>query len=692
MDRKLVILGFAFVFGFLLFSSINVSANVYFTGQPQEVYNLGDRIDVGFGTDGTPGWLQIDLMCGNLSRMVDFRYLDEEEVESSLNIPLTNNFLRNLKGDCSLKMTFEDEVKESLGFKISNEVITEISFNQNSFNPNETLIYTGSVRKPNGEDVVGFAEVSFNGVELESVVPVNGDSFSGEIFIPGNIASGNYAVETFVYEKDKNEEVTNFGFSNASVTVLQQPKSLEVEVSNSITPGENLEFSAILFDQAGYNIDAVPVEFEIYNVEGERVLNVLGETGTSSSYSIRKNAPYGYWNVSANAKELSDLKNFYVDKYQEAEFELVNNTLKITNIGNINYDKHVEIGVGNQTEVKNLNLSLGESAEFKLSAPDGEYEINVKDGVSSITGNVVLTGDAISIEPVRRGVLGWLSGNFFAWIFIILVFGLFILLTYRKVVQKKFVLNFDSLKFGKKNKEEGKPTSMKVSKGGVLKVGSDGKKSSVDNVGYEASSSLVIDGQKQNAGILALKIKNHSELDKVKGSNAHEAINKVVDKISHNGGKVYRANDYIVGIFSPSITKTFDNSLNAIKTGKEISDIFAEHNKKYSHKIKYGIGVNEGEIVTKKDNGKFLFTPLRNVLSQSKMIADISEGGVLMSESSQKKVMSKVKAIPNQSQRGIKTFAIGEINDNRENQQFIEEFLKRNKGDFKQLSDYRLRK
>lgn len=210
----------------------------------------------------------------------------------------------------------------------------------------------------------------------------------------------------------------------------------------------------------------------------------------------------------------------------------------------------------------------------------------------------------------------------------------------------------------------------------------------IESASDEAKHKLVTNGTKQTASFVALKIKNLEELKKSK-SNAMDNINSAVREIPQNHGKIYRNDDFIVGIFAPSETKTFDNELSALRTAEDIAKRLKEHNSKFVHKIDFGIGLNSGDVAAKKENGKLLFTPLGSSMVTAKKVAEIANKKVLMSEDAHRKLTSKVKAIPHEIKSGIKTWEIGEIiaRDETHNK-FIEDFLKRNK-EYRQLSDYR---
>ena len=235
----------------------------------------------------------------------------------------------------------------------------------------------------------------------------------------------------------------------------------------------------------------------------------------------------------------------------------------------------------------------------------------------------------------------------------------------------------------------------KEEKGGVVKVvpGKDDK--SLPVIEHDTGIAVhapVLDGNKQLSSLVAVKIKNYSE---VKGNNqfVNETLKSITNEINNSKGKVYRADDFVIGIFAPIATKTFENEVTAVRVAKSISSKLKFHNDKFSQKINFGIGVNSGDIIAKKHEGKLLFTPIGVTLSSARRVADLANNDVLLSEDANKKVMSKVKTTLNAaaSTGGIKAYSINQIVDREDNKKFIEDFLQRNQ-EYKTLREYKFGK
>ena len=55
-----------------IFSVSFASAEVFFSQQPREVYNYGDQLEAIIGTDGGEGWINVNLICSNSSKLIFF--------------------------------------------------------------------------------------------------------------------------------------------------------------------------------------------------------------------------------------------------------------------------------------------------------------------------------------------------------------------------------------------------------------------------------------------------------------------------------------------------------------------------------------------------------------------------------------------------------------------------------------------
>ncbi|MBS3066864.1 hypothetical protein J4205_03485 [Candidatus Pacearchaeota archaeon] len=666
--------GLLIAFIMLFFMVSLVSADVFLIQQPKDVYNYGDNLEVLLGSDGGEGWVSIDLVCSQGFKTLYFQYL-YGETEIPITLPLTSKFLKDLTGECYLSITFEDLVKKSSTFLITNRINVDVKFNRVDFFTNENITFTGVASKANKQPVTGAAKITISQIGLESIVPVENGKFSGYIIFPENTKAGDYNMDVFVYES-KSDQITNFDNKTFSLSVLQMPTSLEINSPDNVNPSSEIDISSVLYDQAHDSMDGFSVALNVFDVNNQNIKNILLKTGEQVKLIIPKNAPYGYWNITAESEKIKTNKVFHVKENKEAEFVISNNTLIIRNIGNVPYDKFIKISIGNTTKIQPLNISTASSLLLELSAPDGVYDVEVNDGDVKSNARVALTGNVIDVRSPYEGsgVLGVINKGFFAWIFVFMILGLFIFISIKKVAKRKSVLFFDG---SLPKKKEG-------DKGGVVKLSSSdsigkssGGKTRIEHVSSEALPSLVLDGEKQDSSVISLKVKNYEQIKSGK-SNAHGAIEEAIKEITSNHGRIYRKEDSIVGIFAPVITKKFDNEVNAVKVAQKISNLLNEHNKRYTQKVDFGIGVNNCNIIASKDKGKLLFTPVNNSISGVRTISELANNDLLLGEAIHKKLGAKVKTSPH-SHGGVKTYAVLDVIERKDNDKFIKGFLDRNK-------------
>ncbi|MEM4625208.1 MAG: hypothetical protein QXJ28_00355 [Candidatus Pacearchaeota archaeon] len=439
-----------FLFLLLALTLTNVYSAVYLSSQPDAFYNIGDTLSVILSSDGQEGWASVHLSCGEASKMLYFQYTNKPE-SSTISAPITKKFLSGMMGDCRLIVSFNQQEKQSFPFKISDKIDITANFGAESVNPGEEIEFTGTVSKPNGRKVEGSVEVRVQALGLEQLASVVDNKFSGKLLIPNSTPAGEYSVFMRAYEKNNEGDITNIGeTSNINIKVNQKPKTLNLEVKDKILPGSDLYFESKLYDQTSMLIDKAQVVYRIKNPKEKEVYNKLANTDEKLSYSLAKDSPYGFWTIIAESFGLIEEKKFYVEKLMAASFEMINSTLKITSIGNVPYNKSIEIKIGNDTIVSQVTIDPHESVIFDLTAPDGLYSVEINDGNNKkVFDSVPLTGKSISIDGTGAKDINDIaksSRSILAWIFLILVAGLFLLINFRRYGTLKLFIKKDKEK------------------------------------------------------------------------------------------------------------------------------------------------------------------------------------------------------------------------------------------------------
>lgn len=239
-----------------------------------------------------------------------------------------------------------------------------------------------------------------------------------------------------------------------SIVYAQEVKIGISTIKEIFQPGENIALKLSLLDSGNNPIsDSVKLIFE--NAEKTQQIEKTVLSNKLEEINLGESASSGYWTITANYQKAVSKAIFSIETNELAKFELNDNTLVITNIGNTRYSKSVQILIGDIVGVKNVDLTVGEKISFRLIAPQGTYNIKVTDGKTSLSKNSVsLTGEAIGIldeklkspAPITGArvegspegkVFNLIKNNGLAYVFVLVIVGAIILLTIERQYRKK---------------------------------------------------------------------------------------------------------------------------------------------------------------------------------------------------------------------------------------------------------------
>ena len=653
-----------FAMVFLIVFSMNIVSSEIMLSQPENIYNLGDILKINLTikeSQDKSGFFELYLTCEN--KTTDFykqplhlKAGESREIETSL--LLTKEFGI---GKCKIKADFSGETATSQKFRISDKIDIVLNIENLTILPGKEVLIKGNARKENGENVEGFLEINLENKNISINRDVVNGSFSASFLFPEDAPSQNYILSVKVYDK-LGEEVMNSGEERVSIFVERIAKKVDIAISNqNLIPGESVVLQPLIYDQAGQVMEG-DVVVELYDSKDRLFLKEILDSGEEKNISLETNATPGYWKVKVSALGLESERAFYVEELQKAKFEIKGEILTITNIGNTPYKNTIKIFINDQMETKNINLEIGESKDFKLTAPEGKYKIAVTDGVEKIESEgIVLTGGAVGVNELRNA--GVFTKYPVVWLFLIVVLGMFLFVISKRVVKKKF---YGVAVEGEEKKKEEK--KIKISQPQKLV-----EKAPVKPI-EKGEHTLVLDGIKERSSLIAVKIENLENIRKKCG----ETISKIFRTIIENKGVVYETPKYLIGIFSPQITKTFRNEMSAIITARKIEKILEEHNQKFKIKINYGISLNSGELISKKEDGVLKFTAIGNTLNLTRKISELAKNELLLSHNLYAKVMGEVKA-NKEVREGVEVYMISSVSNREKYAKFIQEFLEKQK-------------
>ncbi len=660
MIKRVTFFVFSFIALFLVITQI-ISAEIIINEQPLDLYNLGEPLIIPMKivtTSGMNGFFQAFLLCNGQSREFYKEYIfltAGQEKQVSPSVLLVQDSIGPSTGSCVVKATLLDQYILTEEFVVSKLINIELKNQQTEIAPENPLIIEGQVTKESGKSVTGIVEIKIPSIESTVSNTVNEGYFNLNFTFPKETPAGQHLIQVNIYEKDANGNVTNQGFIDYNIVVTQVPTSLEIVFdAEEISPGTTAVIQAVLHDQTGVPMESTAI-ITLKNSKGKILEQAEKSTTDALNYDIKSDQAPTSWIVYAVSNKLTAERNFTIIEKQEIEMTIVNKTLIITNIGNVVYNKTLIVKIGNETLNLETDIDIGKTQKFVLTAPDGEYTIEiVSEEGNQILDGVALTGKAIDIKKITS--TSNIIKHPFVWIFIIVILAAVAYLVFKKGYKKSF--------FGKK------PNNFKS----TPKTETSNSEKTIIKTKNRAELSLSIKGEKQPASSICIGLKNLNEL-KIKEA-VSETLNKIARIAEEHKAVIYENNGYLFLLLAPATTKTFKNDKTAIKIAQEIKKELDHHNRMFQPKINFGISLNNGTIVAKKDPESLKFMSLGRFIAASKKIASISDGEIYLSKEIHEKLMTEIKAQKHEKD-GMEFYSIKEMKEREESKEFIDKFVKR---------------
>jgi len=632
-------------------------------GTPNDVYNLGEEINIpltittnaDIGAIFTPY-----LICDKISKEVYPKmYIPlktREEKKLEINFELITEIIGGQKGTCVLKGVYSSFSQTSSEFTLSKLINIDAKLDKEEINPNEEIILSGTAIKENGKEVDGIVEIEIPELDILLKDTIKEGRFEVKIKIPSDAKAGLVLLNVNAYEKDRNEEITNEGFISYNFRVNQIPTNLEIILEQQeIEPGSSIQVKARLHDQTGETMDSVAI-LTIKNSEGKILNQQEVTTEETLEYNIESTESPSTWSIFAVSNKIQQEAEIKIKELEKIQIDLINKTLIITNVGNVVYNKTVPVKIGEQTIQVETILNIGETKKYLLSAPQGEYQIEVE----GVVENVMLTGNSISAREISEGLTS-IARHPASWIFLLIILALGTYLAYKKGY-KKIILG--------KNDDTDKK-KLKINENNFIPA------SSQVLTQNKAEMALSIEGTKQNATVVCLKIKDRETLTQEHATQ--ETIQKIINNAEKKGAITYESLDNLYFIFAPMKTKQLQNEVVALTLAKETERELYKHNKMFRQKIDSGISINSGQIVAKQTGRAIKFMSIGTFTTLAKKLADISKGELLLGEITNSRLNSKLKT-KKESSRNVSYYSITEIKPEIDSKSFISNFVKKYEG------------
>jgi hypothetical protein len=664
VNKKIgLIFGTAIIFLFAL-SLISASLSVF---QPNSVYNLGDDISINVKIDAiTEGYLDVNLVCSG--SLANIYHNVPEETEIKITRKLTETYIGNLSGSCYLSANYNSQFVSSQSFQVSNEFVINLPISEITAEAGKKIQLKGTLLKQNTQPVLNADIYVILNENVSSSGIVNDGQFTVDFNIPETTHAGAYSLQIRAETKNSNGGILNSAETSARLIVTQKAEKLEIALDKtSLNPEENITIIPSIYDMAD-DVMTGQIILKMSDSAGNKIYESLVSSQQQLIYIVKSNTLPGYVTISAEKENISAEKIFQVNELRKINAEIKDSKILITNVGNVPYKGPVQITIGGENFIQDLDLGYGMEKSFDISAPDGTYDVKVNDGSEVLNrGGISLTGNVISLRESGARVSDFMAKYPIVWIFIAAILILWAWVSYKRYMHNRRI----SSGFVGRNKEKSEEIKKK---GGVEIVnttrvmerivsGQDIKK---------AEQVMVLHGRKQPVSVIAIKIKNDT------AGISEESINKALDYAYQKKAVSYQSGDNLIVLFSPLITGKQDNEETAIKVAMEIDGILKEHNRKFRNDlIDYGIGVNSGEIVNKITGQVLQFANINKTISIAKKIADMAHNESLLSKEIRDKTANSVKA-EKVATGAMDLFSVKRVVDTKQSEKFINEFLRRN--------------
>lgn len=609
--------------------------------QPDTLYSIGDQFDLNatiYSTAETSGFFTAKLVCDSKETEI-FKTpetIKEGETKTILmNVKLDKSLLGDIVGTCSIKAEYADSKTESRSFRISDEIEVSFLINGVVSSPGEQFTIDGTATKQNSEALEGYVDIYVRNQNLSKTEPVKAGKFTASMDLPKDMTAGEYKIIATAYEKDSKGNVINSGKAEQNITIRQVPRDMDIAFNEvSLTPEDELIYTILLYDQTGMEISQETAVTIIKPDKGVLSKEIVF-SDRANNLSFSSNSPPGTWQVESKLNNLSKTRTFVLGEYPKIVYKLSNNSLVIENIGNVVYTKPIVISIGDNKEIRELNLQIGEKQTLNLFAPNGEYPIKISTGQEiNELGRTFLTGNTVAVKEPEEG--SSIQFSFWIWVALIIILAAIAFTIYKRFARKGYLqkLNF-----------------------------SEPKK----------SDHTITSGEKNYSAVLALHIKNANEL-KEDNPEALELIHEEVQSIKEKS-RIRQEGDYYLFVFPAKRDEETGTIMGALGCGDDLKNKLNQYNKNARIPIEFGIGMHTGSVITGKDSdNKVKFTAIGNILSIAKRIASNSKSSLLISEQVHRIAVGKVKSehLPDKSVWSIKGIPNRGIYE-----KFIKGFLRR---------------
>lgn len=323
------------------------------------------------------------------------------------------------------KKLFENVAK----FNIVDEVHIFIEPIQKKVPPGSIVHLLGKVNTILGDEVnEGTMQIILED-EIYSAEIKNGE-FDYNLKLPEKITTGKHMIIfSFVEEK-----TGNWGNTDRTIYIESVPTEIRLDIfQDSVKPEQLLDIITFIYDQANEEIED-DVNVGLTDPNGRSIYLDSVSAGEKLSIEIPQYSTPGIWKLKTSYSGLEAEKEITVEEVKNVEIELINETIYITNTGNIDYNEPISIDLndGDYVLTKKVSIKPSETLTLDLTkeAPSGQY-------------NLKITGAAVGANQFDNVIIVGKNKKSLNFIYSFLLFFTIVSLAYLSIFKKR---HFENIK------------------------------------------------------------------------------------------------------------------------------------------------------------------------------------------------------------------------------------------------------
>lgn len=220
--------------------------------------------------------------------------------------------------------------------------------------------------------------------------------FSYKVELKADVTSGEHIIYITASDRFGSKGINNISFILEPLSTM-----LKIDINKqNFNPLDLLAMKLLLYDQASELVDDSGT-LTLVDPDEKEILKTEVKTNEDINYTFSQFDLPGAWTIKGYAGGLNTKTVIYMGSVSSIELSLDNQSLIITNTGNVLYDKPVEIkldGTQDKTIIKKTPIAPNQASVVDLGEGmvSGTYDINVKyDDQTKAFPGVNITGIAV---------------------------------------------------------------------------------------------------------------------------------------------------------------------------------------------------------------------------------------------------------------------------------------------------------